>query len=104
MHNEMVPEALHSADLNSAGQSEKNGDKYSRIFHSRIFQLLPDAVCLARVSDGIFLEVNQAFEQLTGYQSAEMVDRTAAQLGLWTDPGLGHRVWQEWEETERCKV
>lgn len=69
--------------------------------YSLIFQLLPDAVSLTRASDGILLDSNEAFEQLTGYGREEIVGRTAAQLGCWLDPAQWREVFRDLEATEK---
>ncbi len=60
---------------------------------SRIFQLLPDAVMLARVDDSAVLEVNEAFEKLTGYGADALVGRPALSFFSFLDTDLWARVW-----------
>ncbi|GIZ52398.1 PAS domain S-box protein [Noviherbaspirillum aridicola] len=50
------------------------------------FQSNPDSVSLARVADGVLIDVNQTFERLTGYRRDEVVGKTAIGLGLWAEP------------------
>lgn len=56
----------------------------------RLFQASPDAVSLARLHTGRFLEVNEGFERLTGYTRAEAIGQTGTELGLWAQP-----AWSE---------
>lgn len=49
------------------------------------FQSNPDSVSLARLADGVLIDVNQSFERLTGFRRDEAVGKTAIQLGLWED-------------------
>jgi PAS domain S-box-containing protein len=51
-----------------------------------LFEVSPDAICLTRLSDQVFLEVNPAWEKLTGYARQEAVGRTSLELGLHVDP------------------
>jgi diguanylate cyclase (GGDEF)-like protein/PAS domain S-box-containing protein len=53
-------------------------EKFSKAFHSS-----PNAVLLTRVGDGVIFEVNQGFEQITGWKRAEVLSKTTHQLGLW---------------------
>lgn len=62
--------------------------------YADIFRFFPDAVSLTRVSDGILLDINDAFEQLTGYLRVESVGSRTAQLGCWLDPDQWSEVYR----------
>jgi two-component system, cell cycle sensor histidine kinase and response regulator CckA len=49
------------------------------------FQTSPSAISIVRVTDGVFLAVNQGFTELTGYSEAEVVGRTSEDTRLWVD-------------------
>ncbi len=53
---------------------------------AKAFDASPDAIMITRLSDGLFLEVNNSFVHLTQYSRAESVGRTSAELNLWVDP------------------
>lgn len=67
--------------------AEQHGEKFSRLF-----QFSPDAISLTRVRDGIILDVNEAYERLTGYRREDILGRSTEQLGFSIDPGLWGRV------------
>jgi len=50
------------------------------------FKSSPDAIAINRVSDGLYLEVNEGFARMTGYEESEVVGRTSIELGIWVDP------------------
>ena len=50
------------------------------------FQCNPDSVSIARISDGMILDVNQTFETLTGYTRDEAVGGNAIDLNIWIEP------------------
>jgi PAS domain S-box-containing protein len=52
---------------------------------SLAFQASPDFMHINRLSDGVFLEVNDAFLRLTGYTREEVVGRSSlpGDLGMW---------------------
>ncbi|HVL75994.1 MAG TPA: PAS domain S-box protein [Noviherbaspirillum sp.] len=47
------------------------------------FQCNPDPISIARLSDWLMIDVNQTFEQVTGYSREEVMGRTAIELELW---------------------
>jgi diguanylate cyclase (GGDEF)-like protein/PAS domain S-box-containing protein len=49
----------------------------------KIFQATPDLLSITSLSDGIYLEVNEAFLHALGYHRSEVVGREAAQVPVW---------------------
>ncbi|MDP9109593.1 MAG: PAS domain S-box protein, partial [Pseudomonadota bacterium] len=50
------------------------------------FQCNPDSVSIARLEDGLLIDVNQTFESITGYARDEAVGKTSEQLAIWAQP------------------
>src|SRR5208337_4619887 len=50
-----------------------------------VFQTCPDAVLIARLSDGRIIDANQAFLDVMGFASGEVLGRTSVELGMWAD-------------------
>lgn len=59
--------------------------KESKESYHQIVELAPDAITISRVSDGHYLEVNEAFCQQTGYSSSQVIGRTAIELNIYAD-------------------
>ncbi len=59
-------------------QVQTQEEKFAKAFHSS-----PYAVTLTRLSDGLILEVNRGFCAITGFTSAEVIDRTMPDLHIW---------------------
>ena len=55
--------------------------KFSTAFHTS-----PDAVNINRLSDGLYLEVNEGFCKITGYKPEEVIGKTSLELNIWDDP------------------
>jgi len=53
---------------------------------SRLFALSPDGALLSRVSDGLILEANEGAVATLGYSRAELLGRSALDLGIWVNP------------------
>jgi PAS domain S-box-containing protein len=59
----------------------KSEEKFSKAFHSS-----PAAVLIADLTEDRFIDVNEAFERITGYRRDEAIGRTSSELGMWSDP------------------
>jgi PAS domain S-box-containing protein len=60
---------------------------------SSIFQASPAAIGIMRLSDGRILEVNDRFEQLTGFSRSEVVGKTSIDIALWDDPSPRESIY-----------
>jgi len=56
-------------------------ERFAKVFHTS-----PDGVTITRRSDGQYLEVNEGFATLSGYQPHEVIGRTSLELRVWVDP------------------
>lgn len=65
-------------DITELKQTE---DKFAKIFLTT-----PDCVAITRLSDGMIVEVNNGFEDITGWQRSEAVGKTAFEISFWADP------------------
>jgi diguanylate cyclase (GGDEF)-like protein/PAS domain S-box-containing protein len=61
----------------------------------KIFQSSPDAIVISRLSDGRYLEVNQRWLELFGYEREEILGHTSLQLGIWADPAARPRFVEQ---------
>ena len=50
------------------------------------FQTSLDAININRLSDGKYIDVNQAFLDITGYEREEVLGKTSLELEIWTEP------------------
>ena len=50
---------------------------------SKVFRTSPVSITITRLSDGTFVDVNDACQRLTGYSREQMLGKTGNQLGLW---------------------
>lgn len=50
------------------------------------FHTSPDSVNINRLSDGMYLDINQGFTELTGYTADDVLGRTSLEIDIWADP------------------
>lgn len=50
---------------------------------SKAFHCNPDLMALSTLDEGLYLEVNDAFLEMTGYERHEVIGRTALDLEIW---------------------
>jgi PAS domain S-box-containing protein len=53
---------------------------------SKSFRQSPLAISIARTNGDRYLEVNETFEELTGWRRDEVAGRTQSEIKLWVDP------------------
>ena len=63
---------------------------YAAAFHAS-----PDAMAITRLADGRVIEVNEAFERITGHARQDAVGRSTVELRLWTDTAARDHVVDE---------
>jgi PAS domain S-box-containing protein len=78
----------------AAIQERESRLRTSQELFSTAFRVSPDAMAITRLLDGRYLEVNEGLVAETGFPAAEIVGRTANELGLWVDPAERERLVQ----------
>ena len=57
----------------------------SEVRYRTAFQTSLDAIAISRLSDGQYIDVNQAFLDTTGYERQEVLGHSSQELGIWAD-------------------
>ncbi|MFN8561465.1 MAG: GAF domain-containing protein [Anaerolineae bacterium] len=52
---------------------------------AKVFRVSPSAIAISTLAEGVFIDVNSSFLDLTGYQRAEVVGRSSLDIQLWVD-------------------
>jgi PAS domain S-box-containing protein len=52
----------------------------------KIFRFSPDWIAILRMPDGAFIDVNDAFVQITGYTREDAIGKTALDIGIYANP------------------
>lgn len=82
-------------------------ERFSKVFHSS-----PDWIAITTLTDGRFIDVNEAFLNITGYKREEVIGKTSSELNIWVDQEerermvnllLEHRIIRDHEVEFRLK-
>ena len=92
------PEALGLIAIDIRDKAIEEQLRQSEARFSTVFQALPMGALFSRQSDRRFVEINAAWERLTGYSRAETLGRTSMELGLWVDPARREVLFQQFRD------
>ena len=56
------------------------------------FQTSPDPISISRLSDGVYVEVNDGFTELSGFTREEVIGKSSFEINIWHDPGDRNRL------------
>ncbi|MAT41834.1 MAG: hypothetical protein CL609_05795 [Anaerolineaceae bacterium] len=62
-------------------------DKFTKAFHTS-----PDSININRLTDGMYIDVNQGFYELTGYSPEDVAGKTSKDINIWVDPNDRERL------------
>jgi PAS domain S-box-containing protein len=90
---------LSMAEDISEKRRAAEAQRLSEAKFSGAFRCNPDSISIARLSDGAFIDANDAFEKIMGYTRSEWLGKSALQLRIWFYPKereqLFHRLKRE---------
>ncbi len=75
----------YGVDITERKKAEKELQESEEKFY-KIFMESPYSMTIARLDDGVFVDVNEGFEKNLGYSREEIIGRSAMDLGLIKDP------------------
>ena len=62
-------------------------EKFRLAFHTS-----PDSINFNRLSDGMYIDINEGFTKLTGYTREDAIGKTSVDLNIWYDPNDRQRL------------
>jgi len=72
-------------DITERMQAEEalrqSDEKFRLAFHTS-----PDSININRLSDGMYIDINEGFTKLTGYTREDAIGRSSVDLNIWYDP------------------
>jgi diguanylate cyclase (GGDEF)-like protein/PAS domain S-box-containing protein len=72
-------------DVTARKRAEELQREYEQRF-AKVFHSSPDAIVISRLSDGVYLEINDAWVRLSGYSREEALGRSSFELDIWVNP------------------
>jgi PAS domain S-box-containing protein/hemerythrin-like metal-binding protein len=84
----------------------KKADEALRLSEARYrttFQTSLDFINITHLSDGRYIDVNQAFLEMTGYRREEVIGHTSLELGIWVDPADRQRLVDILQRDAKCR-
>jgi PAS domain S-box-containing protein len=50
------------------------------------FKTSPDSVNINRLSDGLYIDINEGFVQITGYSREDVIGKSSLEIDIWANP------------------
>lgn len=72
-------------------------ERYRKAFHTS-----PDSININRLSDGIYIDVNEGFERLTGWTAAEVIGKSSLDINIWRSVEDRERLKQALRRDGHC--
>ncbi|HEY1985632.1 MAG TPA: EAL domain-containing protein [Terracidiphilus sp.] len=67
------------------------------------FQMSTESIAINRVSDGIYIDVNKAFLNISGYQRDEVIGRSSLELDIWANLDERFRLLESVRANSVCR-
>ncbi|MFZ4708034.1 MAG: PAS domain S-box protein, partial [Bacteroidales bacterium] len=77
--------SIHSGDLNNK-QQEQVDYRDTKEYLELIFNSSPDAALITRLKDGLVIDVNEGFTNLSGFTREETLGLSSIDIKLWKNP------------------
>jgi len=69
-----------ASKTNSEAGLPQSEEKFRLAFHTS-----PDSININRLSDGMYIDINEGFTRLTGYSREDVLGKTSLDLNIWAD-------------------
>ena len=67
------------------------------------FQMNLDSIDICNLEDGKFVDVNDAFLRITGFERDEIIGRTALEVGIWANPADRQKLLERMRLNSVCR-
>jgi len=84
-----IKNAQAHENLQKEIEERKQAEEALRAMEDRFriaFRTSPDSININRLSDGLYVDINDGFTALTGYTREDVRDKTSLEINIWHDP------------------
>lgn len=89
-------------DITDRIKTEKNLQESEERF-SLAFRASPDAVNINRLQDGLYVEVNNGFTELTGFTADDVQGKTSFEIDIWNNPADRKKLINALQDKGYCE-
>jgi PAS domain S-box-containing protein len=82
---EIIGATAFSANVTGRIQMEQSLKASEEKFR-KAFMTSPDSININRLSDGMYVAINEGFKKVTGYSEEEIIGKTSLEINIWADP------------------
>lgn len=75
----------YEKDVSLLKQAENQFQESEELFR-KAFETSPDSISINRLSDGMYVSVNEGFTRILGYSEEETIGKTSLEMNIWVDP------------------
>ena len=79
---ELAAIGLIGNDISEQVLAEKKRQETEELFRMT-FYTMPESINLSRATDGLFIDINEGFTNLTGFTREDVIGKTASEINLW---------------------
>jgi PAS domain S-box-containing protein len=76
---------LYENEISRLRKSEEDLRKSEEKFRIA-YMTSPDSININRLSDGMYISINEGFTNIMGYSESETIGRTSLEMNIWVDP------------------
>jgi len=69
----------------------------------KAFTTSPDAICINRLSDGMYVLINESFTRITGYTEEDITGKTSLDINIWVDPNDRTKLIRELNTNDKVE-
>jgi two-component system cell cycle sensor histidine kinase/response regulator CckA len=77
--------------------------RYRQTLFAKAFRSSPLGTTISTLTEGRYLDVNDAFLQMLNYERRDVIGHTSAELNLWVEPDDRSRMLQQLDEAKIAK-
>ena len=92
----------YEADIDLLKLAETKAGKIEEKLR-KVYMTSPDSVNINRLSDGMFVSINEGFTKILGYSEEETIGKTSLELNIWADVESRNCLVKELQENGKVE-